>query len=682
MLTTDPARTADRVARQVADFDQNLSREWLLTNGRGGFASGTLLGIPTRRYHGLLVAAARPPLERWMLLSATLERVESMGQTAETPGFCFGDVCHPHGFEHQVDFAVSNHGPTGIARFVYAWGDVCLTKSVQMARGADEVTISYRLESPRPMPVSLAVSPFAAMRDFHGLTRAFEGGFPFAQMDGQVVLGGRDGSPRLWLKAEAVEGARDVTFEPHPDWWYGFYYREEAHRGQDCREDLFSPGWFKASGTGAIAVVLRAAADFRGEDRPASERFTMVVPDKAMPAEPSVEERLIEAADAFVVRRQRADGGQSTTILAGYPWFGDWGRDTFIALPGLLLETGRFDEAREVLATFASAQKDGLIPNRFSDYGDGCDYNSVDASLWYVHGADAYCRAGGDANAWNELLGPVCARVVEAFRRGTHFNIHMDADGLMICGDASTQLTWMDAKWGDTVFTPRHGKPVEINALWYHALRIMASRSAETDPSASRRYAELADRVQQAFAKVFWNGSRVCLFDVVRGDDRDGAVRPNQVFAVSLPHSPLNRDQQRAVVDCVERELLTPFGLRSLSPRDSAYRPRYCGNSYERDSAYHQGTVWGWLIGPYVEAYLRTRDFSPKSRAETRERLMPLVEHLDEAGLGQVSEVFDGDPPHRPGGCFAQAWSVAELLRAWHLTDPQRGHGGSDDRAD
>ncbi|HSW44484.1 MAG TPA: amylo-alpha-1,6-glucosidase, partial [Phycisphaerae bacterium] len=265
---------------------------------------------------------------------------------------------------------------------------------------------------------------------------------------------------------------------------------------------------------------------------------------------------------------------------------------------------------------------------------------------------------------------PTCRRVVEAFRRGTLFDIRMDGDGLIACGNPGTQITWMDAKWGDTIFTPRHGKPVEINALWYHALRILAARTVRTDEAGGRELEELADRVQRSFAAVFWNDSQSCLYDVVREDFRDPAVRPNQIFAVSLPHSPLSRDQQWAVVTCVERELSTPYGLRSLSPRSPGYRGRYEGNSYERDGAYHQGTVWAWLIGPYVEAYLRVRNFSPRAKQEMRDTLLPLVEHLDEAGLGSVSEVFDGDPPHRPGGCFAQAWSVAELLRAWRLASP------------
>jgi predicted glycogen debranching enzyme len=355
-----------------------------------------------------------------------------------------------------------------------------------------------------------------------------------------------------------------------------------------------------------------------------------------------------------VVKRCRPDGSDSCTILAGYPWFGDWGRDTFIALPGLLLETERFAEAREVFRTFASAQKEGLIPNRFSDYGDGCDYNSVDASLWYIHAADSYVRASGDEAFWREVLEPVCARVVDAYTAGTQFDIRMDDDGLVRCGNEQTQITWMDAKFGDIVFTPRHGKPVEINALWYHALCLLAERAEQAASCKAQRYGGLAERVARSWQERFWNEADDCLYDVVRDDLRDPAVRPNQILAVSLPHSPLDRAHQRQVVAKVEQELLTPFGLRSLSPRDPAYRARFEGGPYERDSAYHQGTVWGWLIGPFVEAYLRVNDFSDAARQAMRRAIEPLAAHLDEAGLGSVSEVFDGDLPHRPGGCFAQ----------------------------
>jgi len=652
-----------------------VEKEWLITNGRGGFASGTVIGVPTRRYHGLLVASARPPLERWMLWSGVLDRVGVDGRHWEVPAFDFGEVFHPQGFEWQCDFAFSNKPPSPWVRFGYRFGNARLTRCICLPHGGQEAVVVYRLEAdPRAM-LSLEVCPFAAMRDFHGLTHAFGEGFPVEPLQGGVVVGTWKGGPRLALHASAGDGTSPPSFELRTDWWYGFFYRQEAHRGMDCREDLFTPGWFRCSGTGRLELTIHAAADFGQVE--AGGRSTIQVPGEvfcsdASSARPSVEQRLVEAVEAFVVKRLRADGRESATILAGYPWFGDWGRDAFIALPGLLLETGRFEEARQVLETFASAQRDGLIPNRFSDYGDGCDYNSVDASLWYIHAADCYVRAAKDESFWRDVLEPVCARVVDAFVGGTLFDIKMDDDGLIRCGNPATQITWMDAKFGETVFTPRHGKPVEINALWYHALCLLAERARSSSSSTADRYDALAAWVKCSFGVVFWNEALGCLYDVVRDGQCDASVRPNQIFAVSLPHSPLDRVRQRRVVARVESDLWTPYGLRSLSPRDPAYRGRYEGGPYERDRAYHQGTVWAWLMGAYVEAYLRVHDFSSSARQAMRRALGSLVAHLDEAGLGSVSEVFDGDPPHRPGGCIAQAWSVAELLRAWRLTSDPR----------
>lgn len=663
--TTDPVNT------EPDTLDRQLTREWLITNDRGGFASGTCLGIPTRRYHGLLVAPARPPLERWTLLSAVLERVGVGGRTWETPGFEFASNFHPRGFEQQTQFAVSNAAPLPWVRFAYSWGHLRLTKSIFLPHGSDEVAIAYRLEGPPQAPITLGVEPFTGMRDFHGLTRAFDPGYPIEAIENGAVVY-FDGGPRLVLQAERGRGVWELRFEVEPHWWRQFHYREEAHRGQDCREDLFVPGWFQATGIGTIEIVVRARAEFpfaKPTPPPAPPSVPVSV-DTAQPRTLSVEERLREAANAFVVKRRRVDGSFSTTILAGYHWFGDWGRDTFISLPGLLLETERFAEAREVFTTFASAQKDGLIPNKFSDYGDGCDYNSVDASLWYIHAADAYCRASGDKAFWKDLLGPVCERIVEAFIAGTEFNIHMDNDALLACGDPTTQITWMDAKYGDTVFTPRHGKPVEINALWYHALRVLAERSGDGARRRAEHFTEIAEHARNSFRQLFWNNTGKYLYDVIRDGYRDPAVRPNQIFAVSLPHSPLLIDQQRAVVERVDHELFTPYGLRSLSPEDPAYHGRCEGNPFERDSAYHQGTVWGWLIGPYVEAHLRVHGFSTAEQTKMRTALGGLIEHLDQAGLGQVSEIFDGDAPHEPRACIAQAWSVSELLRAWRLTEP------------
>ena len=652
-----------------------LQKEWLLTDGQGGFASGTVIGTPARRYHGLLIASARPPLERWALLSSILARVSVDGMRWEAPTFDFGDAMHPSGHELQVDFATGNEPPCPWVRFGYRLGRARFTQVVALPHGRNEAVITYRIEAAPGALLSLELCPFTAMRDFHGRTHAFGEGFPVELIPGGVEVGTWEGGPRLQLTAGADEAAKAPSFEMTREWWYNFFYRHEAHRGLDAREDLFVPGWFRCAGTGRLDVTLRASARFDSIDR-ADTRASIVVPAELFDpgvtptAVAPVEQRLREAAAAFVVKRRRPDGSDSCTILAGYPWFGDWGRDTFIALPGLLLETERFAEAREVFRTFASAQKEGLIPNRFSDYGDGCDYNSVDASLWYIHAADSYVRASGDEAFWKEVLEPVCTRVVDAFTAGTEFDIRMDDDGLVRCGNEQTQITWMDGKFGDIVFTPRHGKPVEINALWYHALRLLAERAEQASSCKAQRYGGLAERVARSWLERFWNDADGCLYDVVRDDFRDPAVRPNQILAVSLPHSPLDRAHQRQVVAKVEQDLLTPFGLRSLSPCDPAYRARFEGGPYERDSAYHQGTVWGWLIGPFVEAYLRVNDFSDAARQAMRRAIEPLAAHLDEAGLGSVSEVFDGDPPHRPGGCFAQAWSVSELLRAWRMTEP------------
>ena len=542
---------------QRTDLDVQLSREWLLTNGRGGFASGTVVGVPTRRYHGLLVAAARPPLERWRLLSAMLERVTIDGQAFELPGFEFDGKFHPRGFDLQTQFELFTSPAGDFVQFDYDLAGSTLTKRVQLRQGCDETWIQYEIKPARSQAqVEVKLCPLVSMLDFHALRQATDVGPSVDVIDDFLAIDAFFEGPRLWLCAANGDG-ESAQFDSSPDWWRSFSYRAETQRGQDDHEDLFTPGWLCLEGTGQLSVGVRAVAELTGsrhvKPKPAVVRIGPGEPARAQP----VERRLASAARAFVSDRQRADGSTTATILAGYPWFGDWGRDAMIALPGLLLETSRFTEAKEVLETFASAQQDGLIPNRFSDYGDGCDYNSVDASLWFVHAADAYCAAADDELAWSARFEPVCLRIVEAFAKGTCFNIRMDNDGLISCGDASTQLTWMDAKFGDIVFTPRHGKPVEINALWYHALQILVARLQSTDVGKARQLKALAGKVKKAFVKVFWNEETKCLNDVVRPDWADPAVRPNQVFAVSLPHSPLNATQCKSVLQAVEAKLLT-----------------------------------------------------------------------------------------------------------------------------
>ncbi len=668
-MAADPNDQPQRTDGPVLDPDLEIRREWLLTNGRGGYASGTVLGVPTRRYHGLLVAAARPPLERWVMLSATLERGIVGGRFHAFGSFEFPHAFDPQGFRHVQSFTTCNRPPLPWARFVCQADGVRLVKQVFLPHGRDEVLVRYVLSAGPDEEVMLHVGPFTPLRDYHALTRAFPGTYGMKEIGGWIALDAYADGPRLWLTTVRNDGGEPAQFDGHSDWWYGLLYRQEAARGLEAREDLFVPGWFRACGRGTIDITLRAAAAFGAamDDLPDAPPPLSDAPETAAR---SVDNRLREAAGAFVVRRRTPRQTELPTLLAGYHWFGDWGRDTFISLPGLLLETGRTAEAIQILEVFASAEQDGLIPNRFSDYGEGRDYNSVDASLWFIHAADAACSAAGRPDVWAERFEPVCTRIVEAFLHGTRYGIRVEDDGLVTCGDHYNQVTWMDAKSGDVVFTPRHGKAVEINALWYHVLCLLARRADAADGERAARLRQLASQARGSFLAVFWNGQAGCLFDVDRCGWKDMAMRPNQILAVSLEHSPLDAGQQRSVLEAVTRSLLTPYGLRTLAPEHPSYQGRYEGNPFERDRACHQGTVWAWLIGPYVEAYLRVHGFAPEARRRMRELLEPLILHLETAGIGQISEMFDGDPPHTPRGCIAQAWSVAELIRAWHMTAP------------
>jgi predicted glycogen debranching enzyme len=650
-----------------------LQREWLLTNGLGGYASGTVIGCPTRRYHGLLVASRRPPLERVVLLANTLDQVVVDGETFETPTFAFRDATHPNGHVWLTHFDFSLDPAAPWAEFVFDFGPAKLRKRITMADGRDVVRIGYEVMADSRREVQVNVMPLLAGRDFHSLVQ-----FP---SEDRWDLRGEYGL--VWAKDRhepeitvALLGRRTdsraaLQFEPNGIWWHNFHYRAEQERGQDDIENLFALGWYRAEGRGNLGVEVLVAGL---ADEPAEAEEMIAAAEGVLSAPPGesfsrldVATQLSQSANQFVVRRRSPAQPASTTILAGYPWFGDWGRDAFIALPGLLLTTKRFKEAKQVLTTFAGVQRNGLIPNRFNDYGGPCDYNSVDASLWFIHAADTYVRATGDKRVWEAVLEPACRGVIDAYEGGTDFDIMMDSDGLVRCGNRETQITWMDAKCGGTVFTPRHGKPVEINTLWYHGLKCLAERAAKESPQLSKRYDVLAHRVESAFEKTFFNRATGGLHDCIRPDEVDASIRPNQIFAVSLPHSPLSIAKQRGVVDCVREHLLTPMGLRSLSPEDPQYHPAYMGNAYERDGAYHQGTVWGWLMGPFVEAYLRTNEFSPESKRTAAALLAPMIDHLSEAGLGSINEIFDGDAPHAPRGCIAQAWSVGEVLRVYDL---------------
>lgn len=658
-----------------------LDREWLLTNGTGAFAMGTAAGINTRRYHGLLVAAVRPPVARAVILSQLLEtlRLQKPGaeQALEFSTCLFRDpsgggggrVTSPAG--HQL-LKVFRKGLS--VEWQYVWGKIEFVRRLYLHWGQQAATLEYLIRglNTSGSAARLDIAPLLALRDFHALQSADAGPPSITAAEGFVLARRGDLSATVWCGG--------AQFQPRGEWWYRTWLPAETERGQDDSEDLFDPGCF--------AVQLEPAPEHR-------VLFTVALGDKPAAPAPTVAERasrlepivralsvspddedtarlLAVAADDFVVDRQIA-GACCKTIIAGYPWFADWGRDTFIALPGLLLETRRYDQARQVLQAFAAAMRHGLVPNRFDDYAqEAAHYNTVDASLWFAHAAMQYVLSSGDSASWRGWLGEAVLAVIDAYIHGTDFDIRMAGDGLISAGSEKTQLTWMDAAIGGIVFTPRQGKAVEINALWYHVLAAAAELLGDQHPQRREHFAKLTARIRRSFGKVFWDEALGCLIDHVWTDEqgreqRDHSIRPNQILAVSLPHSPLPRTRQEQVIAAVRTHLLTPYGLRTLPTSDPHYHGRYTGNQYSRDEAYHQGTVWAWLIGSYGEAVLRAGKFSKAAKAEARQVLGPLLNDLRERGLGQIHEIYEGDEPHRPVGCVAQAWSVAEVLRVWRL---------------
>ncbi|MFM9995697.1 MAG: amylo-alpha-1,6-glucosidase [Phycisphaerales bacterium] len=669
------------------------AQEWLLTNGLGGYAMGTASGVPTRRYHGLLVATLSPPVDRVLALHSLVDAITMVRaggeETVELSSFRFrGGVIHPRGHELLTRF---EKGPDWCR---WAWrlgGDGgTVTKTLTLAEGANAARVHYEVRS--PYATRLVVRPLVALRDHHHLTRAWQGFGEFGVEPGADRVRVRRG------ERAALDLACDTgRFGGDAQWWYDFEYDHERDRGFDFIEDLYSPGAFTAELRPGepSGLTLTATADAGGGDGPpwprgesarsrrVSAMLACVLEKTDAPSgERAAVARLAQAADQFVVRRgpiAASPARAGVSVIAGYPWFADWGRDTLIALPGLLLGTGRHEEAGRVLLTFAAQRRRGLIPNRFNDRTGEAEFNTVDASLWFLRAACLYAQESGDGSAFMKggVIRDACEEIIEAYRGGTDFGIGMDeADGLITAGDENSQLTWMDAKRDGTVFTPRHGKAVEINALWHHGLLAVAGLIERDDPARARRHRALGERVAASFGAAFWDRERGCCFDVLHPDGRGGwtparELRPNQVFAASLEHAPLTSEQKRGVVAAVRTRLVTPMGLRTLDPADAAYKPRYAGAMRERDAAYHNGTVWPWLLGPFAEAVMRADRFSPASRTEARRLLRPLMDGPDGESLGQLPEVFDGDEtpdhPRRPGGCPAQAWSVAETLRVWML---------------
>ena len=645
------------------------SREWLCANGLGGFASGTVAGLPTRRYHGLLVAALKPPVGRTVLVTGLHERVEYDGTTYElsTARWADGTVA-PEGYRLVERFYLDGTTPV----WHYACADTLVEKRVWMEPGANTTYVRYRLlRVGAGGPVRLALRALVSYREFHATTHG-----PGWQMT--VAPAGQG------LQVTAYEGAvpfsiqvPGATVESAHDWYVGFRLAAEEARGLDALDDSLHAGTFTATlaADRPLTAVLSTEArpDLDGERawarRRAHETEVLLAWLKAQPAAglaPAWIERLVLAADQFLVRRPLATDPGGLSIIAGYHWFGDWGRDTMIALPGLTLSTGRPEAARRILTTFAGFVDGGMLPNVFPDAGERPEYNTVDAALWYVEAMRAYHEATRDDGALRELF-PALEQIVRAYAAGTRYGIRVDeADGLVTAGEPGVQLTWMDARVGDRVVTPRTGKPVEINALWYNALVALTGLARALGRSAIE-WEGMAARAAAGFAR-FWNAEAGYCYDVIDGPDGpEAALRPNQILAVSLPASALPADRQRQVVDACARRLLISYGLRSLAPGEPGYQPRYAGGPRERDGAYHQGTAWGWLLGPFALAYDRVHG----DRSAARALLEPMAQHLGDYGVGSIAEVFDAEPPFAPGGCIAQAWSVAETLRAWCLLAPR-----------
>jgi predicted glycogen debranching enzyme len=636
--------------------DAASSREWLETNSIGGFACSTIIGLNTRRYHALLTAATKPPVGRVVLLSKLEETLVLGDRRFELSANQYKDVIHPNGFEYLDSFRL-NPFPV----FRYRCGEVQLEKTVFLVDGENTVVIQYELLGDlRARACTLEVRPLVAFRDYHSTTHAN----PAIRRDvetqaGLAIITPYPDLPSLFF------GHNAESVDPAGFWFYNFEYERERERGLDSLEDLYSPFLLRFnlaqnSSAAIVASTLRyASRDALHLRELEIRRRARVV--RATPVDDPFATLLTTAADQFIVAR-----GDQKTVIAGYPWFGDWGRDTMISLPGLTLVTGRYDDARNILRTFARSINQGMLPNRFPDSGQAPEYNTVDATLWMFHAVHEFLRYTGDHDFIRTELYHPLADIIAWHERGTRYGIHLDSDGLLHAGASGVQLTWMDARVNNREVTPRTGKPVEIQALWHNALRVMGHLAFTFgDLADCSRYTALADRARERFLQVFWNDETGCLFDVIADEDvPDPSIRPNQIFAVSLPYPLLTSEQALRVVDVVEWELLTPYGLRTLSPRDPNYRGRYDGDPSSRDGAYHQGTVWPWLLGPFLTAYVKLHG-AEEARVRADRFLDPLRAHLLQAGLEQISEVFDGDAPHRPGGCFAQAWSVAEVLRTY-----------------
>ena len=658
----------------LSNFDDAIQREWLVTNGLGGYASSTVLGINTRKYHGLLVAAFNPPLNRKVCLEKLDEEIQVGNNIYPLGSNEFQEGVFPKGYIFLKEFSVSP-----FPRYVYEVENVQVRKVVFMPYGKNAVVTLYSVLNKNDFDVKIRVFPLINWRNFHSVTDKWKVSWRFVQKKTDKKVSFRPETPKSTLMMMTTGGR---YFAEDERWIEKIYYRVEAMRGESCIDNYYQLGRFETSVRAnkserfAISVVADESEEKAREllaempptmydaealyEKEVERREKLLTRFYGKNGKLSVEEWLnwiILATDTFIVKTSDGQG----SVIAGYHWFGDWGRDTFISLPGLMLVTRRFDDARKVFLRFKRHCKDGLIPNFLpEEAGQEPAYNSVDATLWYVNAVWQFLKYTGDFGFVREQLWENLKSVIEHYVNGTSFGIRLDEDGLVSHGP---QLTWMD-----TVSTPRGGKAVEVQALWYNALRVMeflANRFREEGKA--EEYARMAGKAEKSFCEKFWNSERNCLFDVVNVNGSDASLRPNQIIAVALDFTMLDDVKSEKIVDVIQSELLTPYGLRTLARNDRGYVGVYTGDRGSRDRAYHNGTVWPWLLGPFTTAFLKVKGYSDFRREYALKRFLKplLTEQIYTAGLGALSEIFDGEPPHTPRGCIAQAWSVAEPFRAY-----------------
>lgn len=648
------------------------SREWLVTNGIGGYASGTISGALTRRYHGLLIASLKPPVARTLLLTKIDETVNYNGQSYDLSGNLWADgTVAPQGYLNIESFYLD--GTTPVWNFAFA--DGLLEKRVWMEKGENTTYIRYTYKR-GSQPVILSLKALVNDRDHHGKTEGKSSFLINPYQDKGLEIKSSADARSLYLLPICSNSNNNFSWSIKNNWYQNFALAIEKYRGLDEIEDhlLAGVGSITLNVGDSVTIIAsttkKTGANINQNHQQEKELISLFYSKNNLKTAPPWIEQLVLAADQFVVDRPLSDNPEGKTIIAGYPWFTDWGRDTMISLPGLTISTGRYDIAKTILLTFAKYVDKGMLPNLFPDAGEIPEYNTVDATLWYFEAIRTYYDATKDQKFLAELF-PLLSEIVDWHIKGTRYNIKMDDDGLLYAGESGVQLTWMDAKVGDWVVTPRIGKPVEINALWYNALACMVYFSTILAKSVSK-YQDMVAKTKTNFSKFWYEEGGYCydVIDTPQGNDR--SFRPNQIFAVSLPVmslgtslAPLQSQQQKMVVDKVGQQLLTSYGLRSLSSKQPDYIGIYGGNQLQRDGSYHQGTTWGWLIGHFIQAHLQVYNNPELARSF----LLPMADHLHDACIGSIGEIFDGDAPFTPRGCFAQAWSVAEVIRGWFLTN-------------